>query len=78
MPERALNTVETNVTRTKLLKIDIQKELIYESCVWSGKRKKNLDLLPLRVCWKFMQTDKGIEYYSVIKNIKIYPVQVYD
>lgn len=49
MPERALNTVETNVTRTKLLKIDIQYELIYESCVLSGKRKK-LDLLPLRVC----------------------------
>lgn len=77
MPERALNTVETNVTRTKLLKIDIQYELIYESCVLSGKRKK-LDLLPLRVCCKFMQTEKRIEYYSVINNIKIYPVQVYD
>lgn len=42
------------------------------------REKKKLDLLPLRVCCKFMQTDKGIEYYSVINNIKIYPVQVYD
>lgn len=66
MPERALNTVETNVTRTKLLKIDIQYELIYDSCVLSGKRKK-LDLLPLCVC----KTDKGIEFYSIINNIKI-------
>lgn len=48
------------------------------SHVFDLEREKKLDLLPLRVCCKFMQTDKGIEYYSVINNIKIYPVQVYD
>lgn len=66
MPERALNTVETNVTRTKLLKIDIQYELIYESCVLSGKRKKTRF-----ITFACLQTDKGIEFYSIINNIKI-------
>lgn len=64
MTERASNTVKTNVTRTKLLKIDIQYRTIYQSCALSEKIKK-LDLLPLRFCYKFMQT------YTCVKEMNL-------